>query len=262
MYTPGGIKDICAGEISKVDRTVYLEPYVPVENQDGGGEGVSTNLPSLVDRLIGMVQDVYTAQGGVAGAYNPQYSPGCVLCVCRNCNSAAMEPVTSSKHLLQILNVNGAKHCVASFALLGVKVGTEDAPSSPSKRKRGSRSAEDRGGKLPSNAEHEMDGLHVSSRAARKSLVENVSIFRDFWEALSGLWPEFYSSGEGLQMRDRLRVWNNQRRNKQANLGHQMVEEHAKYVQTLTARIVTFEARLPAPSDADRDEMFLEVCFV
>jgi len=83
MYTPGGIKDICAGEISKVDRTVDLEPYVPVENQDGGGEGVSTNLPSLVDRLIGMVQDVYTAQGGVAGAYNPQYSPGCVLCVCR-----------------------------------------------------------------------------------------------------------------------------------------------------------------------------------
>ena len=81
-----------------------------------------------------------------------------------------------------------------------------------------------------------------------------------YWGALSGLWPECYTSGEGLLMRDRFRVWNNQRRNKQANLGNQTTEEHVKYVLSLTAHIATFEDQLPPPNQTERDEMFIEVC--
>ena len=95
----------CAGGVVEVDkrasednaRVIPLEPYL-VD---------AANRPSLMDKLISLVQKVYDAhQRDVApGSFNPEFTASATLFVCDGLKSAAMEPVFGTEDLLSKITI-------------------------------------------------------------------------------------------------------------------------------------------------------------
>jgi hypothetical protein len=117
----------------------------------------------------------------------------------------------------------GFSHCpvkqaegstTVSIALGGTSQGLADVVDLTNQRP-GSKTAGERGEKVPNNIQMVLP-VSLQKTEARKYLCDSVTVFQKFWEEMekASLWPSHFLTLQGRRMIEKIKTWNNLRRQK------------------------------------------------